>query len=137
MTVCVHLCRGNMGHGMASGGYEPIADRMFNRLNVDGFFLEYDTSRAGDFAPLRHLPGPKKAVLGLMTTKVPEVETADSLKRRIEEATRYVELERLCLSPQCGFASVPIRGRGLTMDDAERKLARIVEVAHDVWGGNG
>ncbi|HKD37374.1 MAG TPA: 5-methyltetrahydropteroyltriglutamate--homocysteine S-methyltransferase, partial [Pirellulales bacterium] len=134
MSVCVHMCRGNMGHGMASGGYEPIAERMFNRLNVDGFFLEYDTPRAGDFAPLRHLPKPKKAVLGLMTTKKPEVETADSLKRRLEEATKYVDLDRLCLSPQCGFASVPIRGRGLTMDDAERKLARIVEVANDVWG---
>ena len=135
MTVCVHMCRGNMGHGMGSGGYDPIAERMFNRLEVDGFFLEYDTPRAGDFAPLRHLPKPKKAVLGLMTTKNPEIETADSLRRRIDEATKYVDLDRLCLSPQCGFASVPIRGRGLTMDDAERKLARIVEVAHDVWGG--
>jgi 5-methyltetrahydropteroyltriglutamate--homocysteine methyltransferase len=134
MTVCVHMCRGNLGHGMASGGYEPIAERMFNRLNVDGFFLEYDTPRAGDFAPLRHLPKPKKAVLGLMTTKNPEVESGDALKRRIEVATKYVELDRLCLSPQCGFASVPIRGRGLTMDDAERKLARIVEVADGVWG---
>jgi len=134
MSVCVHMCRGNMGHGMASGGYEPIAERMFNRLNVDGFFLEYDTPRAGDFAPLRHLPKPKKAVLGLMTTKTSEVETADALKRRLEEATKYVDLDRLCLSPQCGFASVPIRGRGLTMDDAERKLARIVEVANEVWG---
>jgi 5-methyltetrahydropteroyltriglutamate--homocysteine methyltransferase len=134
MTVCVHMCRGNAGHGMASGGYEPVAERMFNRLNVDGFFLEYDTPRAGDFAPLRHLPRPKKAVLGLMTTKNPEVESADSLKRRIDEATKYADLDRLCLSPQCGFASVPIRGRGLTMDDAERKLARIVEVADSVWG---
>ncbi len=134
MSVCVHMCRGNAGHGMANGGYEPVAERMFNRLNVDGFFLEYDTPRAGDFMPLRYLPTPKKAVLGLVTTKNPAVESADSLKRRIEEATKYVDLDRLCLSPQCGFASVPIRGRGLTMDAAERKLARIVEVAKDVWG---
>jgi 5-methyltetrahydropteroyltriglutamate--homocysteine methyltransferase len=134
MAVCVHMCRGNLGHGMASGGYEPVAERMFDGLNVDGFFLEYDTPRAGDFAPLHHLPAPKKAVLGLMTTKNPEVESADSLKRRIDEAAKHVDLDRLCLSPQCGFASVPIRGRGLTIDDAERKLARIVEVAHDVWG---
>lgn len=134
MSVCVHMCRGNLGHGMASGGYEPVAERMFDGLNVDGFFLEYDTPRAGDFAPLRHLPKPKKAVLGLMTTKNPEVESADALKRRIDEAAKYVDIDRLCLSPQCGFASVPIRGRGLTMDDAERKLARIVEVAHQVWG---
>jgi 5-methyltetrahydropteroyltriglutamate--homocysteine methyltransferase len=134
MSVCVHMCRGNMGHGMASGGYEPIAERMFNRLEVDGFFLEYDTPRAGDFAPLRHLPKQKKVVLGLITTKNPAVESADALKRRIEEATKYVDLARLCLSPQCGFASVPIRGRGLTMDDAERKLARVVEVADAVWG---
>jgi len=134
MAACVHMCRGNLGHGMASGGYEPIAERMFNRLEVDGFFLEYDTPRAGDFAPLRHLPKPKRAVLGVMTTKNPAVESADFLKRRIEEAAKYVETGRLCLSPQCGFASVPVRGRGLTMDDAERKLARIVEVAQDVWG---
>jgi methionine synthase II (cobalamin-independent) len=135
MTVCVHMCRGNAGHGMADGGYEPIAERMFNRLDVDGFFLEYDTPRAGDFSPLRHLPKPKMAVLGLMTTKNAAIESADSLKRRLDEATKFVEPERLCLSPQCGFASVPGRVRQtLAMDDVERKLARIVEVAHDVWG---
>jgi 5-methyltetrahydropteroyltriglutamate--homocysteine methyltransferase len=135
MTVCVHMCRGNAGHGMADGGYEPIADRMFNRLNVDGFFLEYDTPRAGDFSPLRHLPKPKKAVLGLMTTKDAALEPVDALKRRIEEATKFVELDRLCLSPQCGFASVPGRIRQtMSMDQVERKLARIVEVAHAVWG---
>ena len=135
MTVCVHMCRGNAGHGMADGGYEPIAERAFNRLNVDGFFLEYDTPRAGDFAPLRHLPKPKKAVLGLMTTKNSEVESGDSLKRRIDEASKYVDLDRLCLSPQCGFASVPTRpNRNMSMDQVERKLGRIVEVAADVWG---
>jgi 5-methyltetrahydropteroyltriglutamate--homocysteine methyltransferase len=135
MTVCVHLCRGNAGHGMADGGYEPIAERMFNRLNVDGFFLEYDTPRAGDFSPLRHLPKPKKAVLGLVTTKSAAVETVDSLKRRIDEATKYVDLDRLCLSPQCGFASVPQRIRpSMSIQQVERKLAHIVQIARDVWG---
>ena len=133
MAVAVHLCRGNVGHGMASGGYEPIADKMFNTLNVDGFFLEYDTPRAGDFSPLRHLPAPKKAVLGLMTTKLPEVESADSLKRRIDEASKFCDLDRLALSPQCGFSSVARRGGRLTMDQVEAKLARVVEVAHQVW----
>ncbi len=135
MTVSVHMCRGNTGHGMADGGYEPIAERMFNRLAVDGFFLEYDTPRAGDFRPLRYLPKPRRAVLGLMTTKDAEIETADELKRRIDEAAKFVELDRLCLSPQCGFASTPNRARRyMETDQVERKLARIVEVAHDVWG---
>jgi 5-methyltetrahydropteroyltriglutamate--homocysteine methyltransferase len=134
MAVAVHMCRGNIGHGMASGGYEPIAEKMFNRLNVDGFFLEYDTPRAGDFAPLRHIPKPKKAVLGLLTTKIPQVESADELKRRIEEASKYCELDRLALSPQCGFASAARRGAGrLSFSDVERKLARVVEVAREVW----
>ena len=134
MTVCVHMCRGNAGRGMADGGYEPIADRMFNRLDADGFFLEYDTPRAGDFSPLRHLPKPKKAVLGLVSTKDAALESVEALKRRIEEATKFVELDRLCLSPQCGFASVPVRIRQtMSMDQVERKLARVVEVAHQVW----
>jgi 5-methyltetrahydropteroyltriglutamate--homocysteine methyltransferase len=134
MTVCVHMCRGNAGNGMADGGYEPIAERMFDRLDVDGFFLEYDTPRSGDFSPLRHLPKPKKAVLGLVSTKTPALEAADALRRRIDEAAKFVELDRLCLSPQCGFASVPSRVRpSLSMDQVERKLARIVEVAHAVW----
>jgi 5-methyltetrahydropteroyltriglutamate--homocysteine methyltransferase len=135
MEVCVHLCRGNAGRGMADGGYEPIAEHMFNRLDVDGFMLEYDTPRSGDFTPLRHLPRPKKAVLGLVSTKTPELETADALKRRIDEAAKVIELDRLCLSPQCGFASVPSRVRpSMPLDQVERKLARIVEVAHSVWG---
>jgi 5-methyltetrahydropteroyltriglutamate--homocysteine methyltransferase len=135
MTVCVHLCRGNAGHGMADGGYEPIAERMFNRLDVDGFFLEYDTPRAGDFSPLRHLPAPRKAVLGLVSTKTPALETADALRRRIDEAAKFIDLDRICLSPQCGFASVPSRVRqSLSLDQVEQKLARIVEVAHAVWG---
>jgi 5-methyltetrahydropteroyltriglutamate--homocysteine methyltransferase len=134
MAVAVHMCRGNIGHGMASGGYEPIAEKMFNRLNVDGFFLEYDTPRAGDFAPLRHIPKPKKAVLGLLTTKLPQVESADELKRRIEDAAKYCDLDRLALSPQCGFASAARRGAGrLSFSDVERKLARVVEVAREVW----
>jgi hypothetical protein len=102
---------------MADGGYEPIAERMFDRLDVDGYFLEYDTPRAGDFSPLRYLPKPKRAVLGLVSTKVPELEGVDALKRRIDEATKFIDIDRLCLSPQCGFASVPARaGRGFPMD---------------------
>jgi 5-methyltetrahydropteroyltriglutamate--homocysteine methyltransferase len=107
---------------------------MFNALDVDGYFLEYDTPRAGDFSPLRHLPKPKMAVLGLLTTKLAEVESADSLKRRIEEASKFADLDRLALSPQCGFSSVARRGGRLTLDQVEKKLARVVEVAHQVWG---
>ena len=133
MVVCVHLCRGNMGHGMADGGYESIADEMFNRLDVDGFFLEYDTPRAGDFAPLRHLPAPKKAVLGLLTTKVAKLESVDELKARIDEASRVIDFDRLCLSPQCGFSSNIGTGQ-FSMGEVERKLARIVEVVDQIWG---
>jgi 5-methyltetrahydropteroyltriglutamate--homocysteine methyltransferase len=135
MAVCVHMCRGNIGHGMGSGGYEPIAERIFNRLDVDGFFLEYDTPRAGDFSPLRFLPKGKRAVLGLVTTKRPEAEAADDLVRRIEEASRYCDLERLAISPQCGFSSAATRMPGrLALDQVERKLERVVEVARRVWG---
>ena len=135
MTVGVHLCRGNFAQGMASGGYEPIAERMFNQLEVDGFFLEYDTPRAGDFAPLRHLPKPKKAILGMVSTKVPELESKDALKRRLDEAAKFIDLDRVGLSPQCGFASIPQRaGLGFPMEITERKLALIVEVADEVWG---
>ncbi len=133
MAVCVHFCRGNRDNGMADGGYEPVAERIFNRLDVDGFFLEYDTPRAGDFAPLRFVPKGKRVVLGLVSTKLAGVETADALKRRIDEAARVVPLDQLCLSPQCGFSSNARRGR-LSLDIVEQKLARIVEVAHDVWG---
>jgi len=134
MTVCVHMCRGNAGHGMASGGYEPIAERMFNRLNVDGFFLEYDTERAGDFSPLRHLPKPKKAVLGIVSSKLPELESVDTLRRRVDQAAKFVDLDRLGISPQCGFASIPTRVRSMGMDVVERKLARVVETAQKIWG---
>jgi 5-methyltetrahydropteroyltriglutamate--homocysteine methyltransferase len=126
------MCRGNIGHGMASGGYEPIAERMFGRLAVDGYFLEYDTPRAGDFTPLRFLPKGKKAVLGLVTTKLAEVEPVDQLRRRIEEAAKVVPIENLGLSPQCGFASAAMEDR-LPEGTVERKLARIVEVARAVW----
>ena len=132
MTVCVHLCRGNRGHGMADGGYEPVAERLFNKLNVDGFFLEYDTPRAGDFTPLRSVPKDRKVVLGLVSTKLPDLETAEGLKKRIDEAAQLIPIEQLCLSPQCGFASSA--RSGLSMELVERKLARIVEVADQIWG---
>jgi 5-methyltetrahydropteroyltriglutamate--homocysteine methyltransferase len=133
MTIAVHMCRGNLGHGMADGGYEPIADRVFNLLKVDGFFLEYDTPRAGDFSPLRFLPKGKTAVLGLVSTKLPEIESADGLKRRVDEAAQFAPLDQLALSPQCGFSSVARAGR-LPPDAVEGKLARIVEVAAAIWG---
>ena len=118
---------------MAEGGYEPVAERLFNELNVDAFFLEYDTARAGDFSPLRFLPEDKTAVLGLLTSKTGELEDKDALKRRIDEASQHVPLERLGLSPQCGFASVA-GGNALSEDEQMRKLALIVEVAQDIWG---
>ncbi len=133
MTVCVHLCRGNAGHGQASGGYDPIAERLFQKTHVDGFFLEYDTERSGDFSPLRYLPQGKIAVLGLISTKLPELESADLVKRRVEAASRYVDLDRLCLSPQCGFASGYTTDR-LSIDDEERKLAHMVSIAAEIWG---
>jgi 5-methyltetrahydropteroyltriglutamate--homocysteine methyltransferase len=117
---------------MADGGYEPIAEKMFGTLDVDGYFLEYDTPRAGDFKPLRFLPKGKKAVLGIMTTKVAEVESKDALKRRIDEAAKVVPLDQLALSPQCGFASAAMEDR-LPPGTVEKKLARIVEVAREVW----
>jgi 5-methyltetrahydropteroyltriglutamate--homocysteine methyltransferase len=133
MSVCVHMCRGNRGDGMASGGYEPIAERMFNRLDVDGFLLEYDTPRAGDFSPLRFVPKGKTVALGLVSTKLTELETVDALKARIEEAARYVDIDQLCLCPQCGFASSFFIAR-FTEADEERKLARLVEAADAIWG---
>ena len=134
MTVCMHLCRGNFaGAWIAEGGYEPIADLLFNEIGVDGYFLEYDSPRAGDFSPLRFLPKGKMAVLGLVTTKSPKLETKDELKRRIEEASRYAPIEQLALSPQCGFSS-GIGGQTMTVDDEIRKLALVVETAREVWG---
>jgi 5-methyltetrahydropteroyltriglutamate--homocysteine methyltransferase len=135
MTVCVHMCRGNHAGGwFAEGGYDPVAEVCFKEIDVDGFFLEYDTPRAGSFAPLKHLAKGKIAVLGLVTTKSPKLESKDELRRRIDEATKYAPLDALALSPQCGFAST-IEGNPLTPDDQKRKLALVVETARDVWGG--
>ena len=134
MTVGMHLCRGNLrGHWMASGGYEAIAERLFNEVRVDAFFLEYDTARAGDFSPLRFVPKDKRIVLGLVSTKTPVLETRDDLMRRLDEAGGFVPLERLGISPQCGFAST-IGGNPLTEEDERAKLRRVVEVAERVWG---
>ena len=132
MTVCVHLCRGNSGHGQASGGYDPVAERLFQTLAVDGFFLEYDTPRAGDFQPLRHVPKSKMVVLGLMSTKQKALEPIEELRRRIDEAARFVDMERLCLSPQCGFASSAEVDR-FTVEDEERKLGHLVRAAAEIW----
>jgi 5-methyltetrahydropteroyltriglutamate--homocysteine methyltransferase len=133
MTVCMHLCRGNFaGAWIAEGGYEPIAELLFNDIEVDGYFLEYDTERAGDFAPLRFLPKNKIAVLGLVTTKGPTLEGKDRLKRRIEEASRYAPVEQLALSPQCGFSS-GIGGHAMTVADQIAKLKLVVETAREVW----
>jgi 5-methyltetrahydropteroyltriglutamate--homocysteine methyltransferase len=134
MVVCMHMCRGNhRSSWIAEGGYEPVAEIVFGEMKVDGFFLEYDSARAGGFEPLRHLNGNKVAVLGLVTTKKPALESKDELKRRIEEAAKYVPLERLALSPQCGFAST-IAGNQVTIADEKKKLALVVETARDVWG---
>jgi 5-methyltetrahydropteroyltriglutamate--homocysteine methyltransferase len=134
LAVTIHTCRGNFkSTWMAAGGYEPVAQAVFGGLEVDGYFLEYDTDRAGGFEPLRFVPKGKKIVLGLVTTKSPELESKDDLKRRIEAAARYVPLEDLCLSPQCGFSSTH-HGNRLSEDEQWRKLERIVEVAREVWG---
>ncbi len=135
MAVCMHLCRGNFaGHWVAEGGYEPVAEVLFNEMNIDGYFLEYDSERAGGFEPLRFLPKGKVAVLGLVTTKSAAMETKDELKRRIDAAAKFVPLEQLALSPQCGFSS-GIGGETMTPDVQKAKLALIVETAREVWGG--
>jgi 5-methyltetrahydropteroyltriglutamate--homocysteine methyltransferase len=137
MTVTVHTCRGNHDSmWMASGGYEAVAEAFFTTTNVDGFFLEFDTERAGGFEPLRFVPKGKKVVLGLVSSKEATVESKDSLKRRIEEASKFIPLEQLCLSPQCGFASTA-PGNRITEDIERKKLALIVEVATEVWGTAG
>jgi 5-methyltetrahydropteroyltriglutamate--homocysteine methyltransferase len=134
MTLAMHTCRGNyQGHWMAEGGYDPIAERVFNEIGVDAFFLESDSPRAGGFEPLRFMPRDKVVVLGLVSTKTSELEPADLLKKRIEEAARYVPLENLCLSPQCGFSSNYL-GNPVTIDNQRRKLERVVQVAEAVWG---
>ena len=134
MVVGMHVCRGNnAGMWMAEGGYEPISEIMFNEMNIDTYFLEYDTDRAGDFKPLRFVPKGKTIILGLLSSKVAQLESKDDLKRRIDEAAKYVPLDQLGLSPQCGFSSVAA-GNAVTMDDQRRKLARVVEVVDEVWG---
>jgi 5-methyltetrahydropteroyltriglutamate--homocysteine methyltransferase len=134
MTVTVHTCRGNFqSMWMAEGGYDRVASVIFDQPDVDGYFLEYDSDRAGGFEPLRYVPKDKKIVLGLVSSKKAEIESKDVLKRRIDEASRYFPLERLCLSPQCGFASTH-HGNKLTEDIEKRKLALIVDVANEIWG---
>src|SRR3954467_1170035 len=135
MTVCTHLCRGNFRSSwMAEGGYDHVAEALFGELAVDGFFLEYDDARSGGFAPLRFVPkSPKKVVLGLVTPKRAALESKDELKRRIDEAAKYVPLEQLCLSPQCGFSST-VDGNSLTIEEEKAKLRLVVETAREVWG---
>jgi 5-methyltetrahydropteroyltriglutamate--homocysteine methyltransferase len=134
MTVTTHLCRGNFRSSwVAEGGYEFVAEALFDQLAVDGFFLEYDDARSGGFEPLRFVPEGKLVVLGLVTTKRGELEDKDTLKRRIEEASRFVALEQLCLSPQCGFSST-VEGNVLSYDEEVAKLRLVVETAREVWG---
>ena len=143
MTVCLHMCRGNFGR-LSQGSYEPVADKLFNTLQVDGFFLEYDDERSGDFQPLRFVPKDKRVVLGLLTTKDPTVESKDTLTTRIEAAAKHIALDNLALSAQCGFGTGagrqphrradPTR-KFCTMDDVKAKIGRIVETATEVWGG--
>jgi 5-methyltetrahydropteroyltriglutamate--homocysteine methyltransferase len=134
MTVCTHLCRGNFRSSwVAAGGYDHVADALFNELAVDGYFLEYDDARSGGFAPLRFVPKGKVVVLGLVTTKKGTLEHKDDLKRRLDEAAKYVPLEQVCLSPQCGFSST-VEGNALTEAEEIAKLRLIVEVAREVWG---
>jgi methionine synthase II (cobalamin-independent) len=137
MTVCVHMCRGNFRSAwVAEGGYEAVAEALFPALDVDGLFLEYDDARSGDFAPLRFVPKGKMVVLGLVTTKVGELEPKDLLRRRIEEAARHLPLEQLCLSPQCGFSST-VHGNDIARESQAAKLRLVVETAREVWGDAG
>ena len=134
LTVTTHMCRGNnQSMWAAEGGYEHVAEALFGELNVDGYFMEYDDERSGGFEPLRFVPKGKQVVLGLVTTKRGELEDADMLKRRIEQASAYVDIDQLCLSPQCGFSSTE-EGNRLTIDEQFAKLELIVAVADEVWG---
>ena len=130
----MHLCRGNFRSSwIAQGGYEPVAELLFNQIGVDAYFMEFDTERAGGFEPLRFVPRNKLVVLGLVTSKTGALESRASLERRIGDAARYVDVEQLCLSPQCGFASTE-EGNTLSEEEQWAKLARIVEVSETVWG---
>jgi methionine synthase II (cobalamin-independent) len=134
MTIAMHLCRGNFQSTfVASGGYEPVAEILFNAINVHGYFMEYDSDRAGGFEPLRFVPKGKTVVLGLVTTKSGRLESRDKVKRRIEQATNFIDLDQLCLSPQCGFASTE-EGNLLAEEEQWAKLRMIVELAEEVWG---
>jgi len=133
MTITMHLCRGNFrSNFVASGGYEPVAELLFNTINVHGYFMEYDSARAGGFEPLRFVPKSKTVVLGLVTSKTGALEDKDAIKRRIEEATQFIDLDQLCLSPQCGFASTE-EGNVLAEDEQWAKLRMIVKIAREVW----
>jgi 5-methyltetrahydropteroyltriglutamate--homocysteine methyltransferase len=134
MTVCTHLCRGNFRSSwVASGGYDYVADALFNQLNVDGYFLEYDDERSGGFEPLRYVPKGKHVILGVVTSKRAALESKDEVKRRLDEAAKYIDLDQVCLSPQCGFSST-VDGNALTWADQEAKLRLVVDVANEVWG---
>ncbi len=134
MAVTVHMCRGNYRSAwFSSGGYDFVAEDVFGGLNVDGLFLEYDDERSGSFEPLRFVPAGQTVVLGVMTTKTPELESKDTLKRRVEEAAKYVDIDQLCISGQCGFAST-VEGNALTIDEERAKLDLLVETASEIWG---
>ncbi len=134
MTITMHLCRGNnQSSFLGSGGYDPVADVLFNAINVHGYFMEYDTERAGGFEPLRLVPKGKTVVLGAVTTKSGQLESRDEIMRRIDAATKFIDIDQLCLSPQCGFASTE-EGNLLTEDEQWRKLERVVQLADEIWG---
>ncbi|MFI4934112.1 MAG: 5-methyltetrahydropteroyltriglutamate--homocysteine S-methyltransferase [Caulobacterales bacterium] len=134
MTIATHMCRGNYRSSwVASGGYDYVADAIFNQLQVDAYFLEYDDDRSGGFEPLRLVPKDKVVVLGLITTKRPQLEDKTLLKRRLDEASKFIDLDQVCLSPQCGFSST-VEGNDLTWDEQRRKLELVVETAREVWG---
>jgi 5-methyltetrahydropteroyltriglutamate--homocysteine methyltransferase len=134
MVITMHLCRGNFRSTyIASGGYEPVAEMLFNTINVHGYFMEYDTERAGSFEPLRFVPKGKIVVLGLVTSKSGQLESKDFIKRRIDEAAKFVDIDQLCLSPQCGFSSSE-EGNILAEEEQWAKLRMVVEIAEEVWG---
>jgi 5-methyltetrahydropteroyltriglutamate--homocysteine methyltransferase len=134
MAITTHMCRGNhQSSWVASGGYDHVAEALFNDLEIDGYFMEWDDDRSGGFEPLRFVPKGKTIVLGLITSKRPELESKDDVKRRIEEAAKFIDLDQLCLSPQCGFASTE-KGNALTFDEQKAKLQLVIEVADEVWG---
>jgi 5-methyltetrahydropteroyltriglutamate--homocysteine methyltransferase len=134
MTITTHMCRGNFRSSwVAQGGYDFVADALFNELAVDGYFMEFDDERSGGFAPLRFVPKGKYVVLGLVTSKKGDLEAKDDLKRRIEEAAKFVDIDQLCLSPQCGFSST-LEGNSLSRDEQVAKLRLVVETAEEVWG---